>query len=82
MDRRKETVTDTLQGYGMTLRQALDNAQDVAVMRQVLLQLSYWLNSGREKVPLTLESPFNDDACNSLYGLVIEKIKEDADGRY
>lgn len=81
MDRRKGTDTEALQSYGMSLCQILDNAQDVAVMRQVLLQLSYWLNSGRKKVPLTMESPFNDDVCNSLYGLVIEKIKEDADGR-
>ncbi len=59
----------------------LDNAQDVAVMRYVLLQMSRWFKTDHKELPFTLIDPFHDGVCNDLYGLIFEKMKEETDGK-
>lgn len=56
---------------------SLHHAEDVATMRQVLLQIVNWFKTGRRKLPLTLAEPFNDDVCNELYGTIFEWMKDE-----
>lgn len=56
---------------------ALHHAEDVATMRQVLLQIMNWFKTGHRKLPLTLRDPFNDSACNDLYSAIFEWMKDE-----
>lgn len=56
---------------------ALHHAEDVATMRQVLLQIMNWFKTGHRKLPLTLAEPFNDSVCNDLYGTIFEWMKDE-----
>lgn len=56
---------------------SLHHAEDVATMRQVLLQIHHWFKTGHRKLPLTLRDPFNDDVCNELYGAIFELMKDE-----
>ena len=48
------------------LDKSIDNAQDVAVMRYVLLQFANWFKTDFEKLPLFEKNPFVDDWCNKM----------------
>lgn len=48
------------------LTRAMNNAQDVAVMRNVLLQFSRWFRSGFKELPFLEADPFVDDWCNGM----------------
>lgn len=59
---------------------ALRHAEDVATMRQVLLQITNWFKSNHRELPLILDNSFNDDICNTLLWAVVdfmEKEKEE-----
>ena len=56
---------------------SLHHAEDVATMRQVLLQIINWFKTGHRKLPLTLAEPFNDSVCNDLYGTIFEWMKDE-----
>lgn len=56
---------------------ALHHAEDVATMRQVLLQISNWFKTDRRKLPLLLAEPFNDDTCNSLLDAIVDWMKDE-----
>lgn len=56
---------------------SLHHAEDVATMRQVLLQIVHWFKTGHRKLPLTLEEPFNDSICNELYGVIYDWMKDE-----
>jgi hypothetical protein len=60
---------------------ALHHAEDVATMRQVLLQIVNWFKTGHRKLPLTLAEPFNDDVCNELYGTIFEWMKDEKEDK-
>lgn len=60
---------------------ALHHAEDVATMRQILLQIMNWFKTGHRKLPLTLRDPFNDDVCNELYGTIFEWMKDEKEER-
>lgn len=49
---------------------AMDNAQDVAVMRYVLLQFVNWFKTDFKELPLFSKDPFTDDACNGFARLI------------
>ena len=53
----------TSEHYDVMAR-AMDNAQDVATMRHVLLQFSNWFRTDFKELPLFLKNPFMDDFCN------------------
>lgn len=46
------------------LDNSMDNAQDVATMRHVLLQFVNWFKTGYEELPLFVKNPFTDEICN------------------
>lgn len=48
------------------LTRVIDNAQDVAVMRDVLLRFINWFKTDFKTLPLILADPFADATCNSL----------------
>ncbi len=56
---------------------ALHHAEDVATMRQVLLQIMNWFKTGHRKLPLILEEPFNDDLCNTLFGAIVDFMNDE-----
>ncbi len=60
-----------------TVNLALHNAEDVATMRQVLLQISNWFKSKHKTLPFTLKDPFNDDTCNDMYGYIFDLMKDE-----
>jgi hypothetical protein len=60
---------------------ALHHAEDVATMRQVLLQIVNWFKTGHRKLPLTLTDPFNDSVCNDLYGTIFEWMKDEKEDK-
>ena len=45
---------------------AMDNAQDVAVMRYMLLQFANWFKTDFKKLPLFEIDPFVDNWCNGM----------------
>lgn len=45
---------------------AMDNAQDVAVMRYVLLQFVNWFKTDFKELPLFSKDPFVDNWCNGM----------------
>lgn len=73
------TIKDTLNVEKSDMCVAFDNAQDVATMRQVLLQISNWFKSEHRSLPLTWESPFNDEICNMAYSVVFQLMKKERD---
>lgn len=54
-------------------------AEDMATMRNVLLQISRWFKNGHKVLPLTLADPFNDECCNALYAYVYELMKKETE---
>ena len=48
----------------------MDNAQDVAVMRYVLLQFTNWFKSDFKELPLLQADPFVDDWCNGMTRMI------------
>ena len=52
------------------LDKSIDNAQDVAVMRYVLLQILNWFKTDFKELPLFAKDPFTDDACNGFARLI------------
>lgn len=60
---------------------SLHHAEDVATMRQVLLQIVNWFKTGHRKLPLTLAEPFNDSVCNDLYGTIFEWMKDEKEDK-
>ena len=54
------------------LDKSIDNAQDVAVMRYVLLQFFNWFKTDFKKLPLFAKNPFTDDACNCFAQLIVD----------
>lgn len=48
------------------LDKSIDNAQDVAVMRHVLLQFYNWFKTDFKELPLFESDPFVDDWCNGM----------------
>lgn len=54
------------------LDKSIDNAQDVAVMRYVLLQFLNWFKTDFKELPLFAEDPFTDNACNCFARLIID----------
>ena len=55
---------------------SLHHAEDVATMRQVLLQISKWFKTKHRELPFILAEPFNDDVCNSLLDMIVEYMKD------
>ena len=56
---------------------AFDNAQDVAIARNVLLQIANWFKSKHKQIPFTYEDPFNDELCNDAYSLIVDYMKKE-----
>lgn len=56
---------------------ALRHAEDVATMRQVLLQITNWFKSNHGELPLILDNSFNDDICNTLLWAVVDFMKKE-----
>ena len=59
---------------------SLHHAEDVATMRQVLLQITNWFKSNHRELPLILADPFNDDICNTLVWAVVDFMKDEKEG--
>lgn len=59
---------------------ALHHAEDVATMRQVLLQITNWFKSNHRELPLILANPFNDDICNTLFWTVVDFMNDEKEG--
>ena len=55
---------------------AMDNAQDVAVMRYVLLQFYNWFKSDFKELPLLQLDPFVDDWCNGMMGMIYDYMSD------
>lgn len=58
------------------LAKAIDNANDVAVMRNVLLQFSRWFRSGFKELPFMEADPFVDDWCNGMVRDIYDRMSE------
>ena len=56
------------------LNSATSDAQDVACMKDALLQIHRWLNKGIK--PIIAKNPFNDGELNSLFEMVYMSINE------
>ena len=54
------------------LDKSIDNAQDVAVMRYVLLQFLNWFKTDFKELPLFAKGPFTDNACNCFARLITD----------
>lgn len=55
---------------------AMDNAQDVAVMRYVLLQFSNWFKTDFKELPLLQADPFVDDWCNGMTRMIYDYMSD------
>ena len=55
---------------------AMDNAQDVAVMRYVLLQFVNWFKTDFKELPLIEKAPFVDVWCNSMTGAICKYMSD------
>ena len=53
----------------------MDNAQDVAVMRYVLLQFYNWFKTGYKELPLFEKNAFADDTCNCFAQLIFNNMR-------
>ena len=58
------------------LDRAMDNAHDVAMMRNVLLQFLNWFKTDFEKLPFMEKNPFVDDWCNCMVGVIYEYMSD------
>lgn len=54
----------------------MDNAQDVAVMRYVLLQFSNWFMTNFKELPLLQADPFVDDWCNDMTRMIYDYMSD------
>ncbi len=54
----------------------MDNAQDVAVMRYVLLQFYNWFKTGYKELPLFEKNAFADDTCNCFAQLIFNNMRD------
>ena len=54
----------------------MDNAQDVAVMRYVLLQFTNWFKSDFKELPLLQADPFVDDWCNGMTRMIYDYMSD------
>lgn len=54
----------------------MDNAQDVAVMRYVLLQFSNWFMTDFKELPLLQADPFVDDWCNDMTRMIYDYMSD------
>lgn len=54
----------------------IDNAQDVAVMRYVLLQFSNWFKTDFKTLPLIQADPFADDWCNGMTRMIYDYMSD------
>ena len=54
----------------------MDNAQDVAVMRYVLLQFYNWFKSDFKELPLLQADPFVDDWCNGMTRMIYDYMSD------
>ncbi len=58
------------------LTRAMNNAQDVAVMRNVLLQFSKWFRTDFKELPFLEADPFVDDWCNGMVRDIYGRMSE------
>lgn len=58
------------------LTRAMNNAQDVAVMRNVLLQFYNWFKTGYKEMPLFERDAFADDTCNCFAQLISDYMRD------
>lgn len=63
-------------GYCDGLTKAIDNANDVAVMRNVLLQFSKWLRTDFKELPFMEADPFIDDWCNGMVRDIYDRMSD------
>lgn len=57
------------------LDKSMDNAQDVATMRYVLLQFNNWFKTSYMELPLLAKKPFMDDFCNCFTQQIFDYMK-------
>ena len=55
---------------------AMDNAQDVAVMRYVLLQFVNWFKTDFKELPLIEKDPFVDVWCNGMTRMIYDYMSD------
>ena len=72
---KKSSATVPLEVGAGEITLSLHHAEDVATMRQVLLEISKWFKTKHRELPLILAEPFNDDTCNSLLEMIVEFMK-------
>lgn len=70
-------LTDSVRTEKTDMCVAFDNAQDVAIARHVLLQISNWFKSKHKQVPFMYAEPFNDEVCNEAFSLIVECMKKE-----
>lgn len=58
------------------LDKSMDNAQDVATMRYVLLQFYNWFKTSYMELPLLAKNPFMDDFCNCFTQQIFDYMKD------
>ena len=58
------------------MARAMDNAQDVAVMRYVLLQFVNWFKTDFKELPLLQADPFVDDWCNGMTRMIYDYMSD------
>lgn len=54
----------------------MDNAQDVAVMRYVLLQFYNWFKTGYKELPFFEKNAFADDTCNCFAQFIADCMRD------
>lgn len=64
------------------LDKSMDNAQDVATMRHVLLQFVNWFKTGYEELPLFVKNPFTDEICNCYAQLITDYMIDGTKEKY
>lgn len=60
-----------------TVTNIIQNAEDVATMRHVLLELSSWFKYKHKRLPLIIKEPFNNQDCNNLLEFIVDMMKEE-----
>lgn len=58
------------------LTRAMDNAADVATMRNVLLQFFNWFKTDFKELPLLQADPFVDDFCNGITRIIYDYMSD------
>lgn len=64
------------------LDNSMDNAQDVATMRYVLLQSYNWFKTGYEELPLFVKNPFTDKICNCYAQIITDYMIDGTKEKY